>query len=414
MDEKKYWLIVVTSLLCLTITCGVGWYVFPVYLTSIESEMGWSRSQLSFAVAVWALAGGACSPLVGGWVDRYGARKVMILGTLLQAVATLLIARMNALWHLYLLFVLSSIANAANTHIPVAAAISQWFDSNRGKAMGISLLGMGLGGVLIPVLADIFLNNYGWRNAYLIFSCFLFALLVPIRMGIPPRKSASEPARPQKDNTTKNASESENALAQPFSGSLDVAESARTRSFWFMGFADFFISAVVTSVIVHMVAFTTDAGISQSHATYAYGTFLGMNTLGILLFGTLADTFPLRAMMVLCYGIPAAAMLLLFTLPSLGLLFVFAIIFGLSAGGRSALWPLALGETFGIAHLGSILGWLNILFMIGNAVGPYLGGYLYDASKSYHLFFMICIGISLLSSVLISFMRKEHARLARE
>jgi MFS family permease len=95
------------------------------------------------------------------------------------------------------------------------------------------------------------------------------------------------------------------------------------------------------------------------------------------------------------------------TLPSLGLLYVFAILFGTCAGGRAALWPLALGECFGVVRIGSILGWLAIPFMLGSALGPYLAGHIYDTTQEYRLFFLLCIAVSVVSGGLVSTMRNE-------
>ena len=164
---------------------------------------------------------------------------------------------------------------------------------------------------------------------------------------------------------------------------------------------------VTTSVGVHMVAFTTDAGISQAAASTAYGTYLAVSSVGILLFGIAADRLPLRAMMTVCYGATAIAMLFLFRLPSLGLLYAFAILFGTCAGGRAALWPLALGKCFGVVHLGSLLGWLAIPFMVGSALGPYLAGHVYDTTQEYRLFFLLCIAASVVSGGLVATMRNE-------
>jgi predicted MFS family arabinose efflux permease len=274
--------------------------------------------------------------------------------------------------------------------------------------MGIALLGMGLGGFIMPYLADVFLVRYGWRGGYTIFSLFLLALLIPINLWIRGKPSASD----------SSAGERSGGEEPGESGGLSLAESARTRTFWFLAVGDFLIATVFTAIVVHMVAFTTGVGYSQTSATRAYGTFLAVNTLGILLFGVAAEKIPLRWLMLFCYGFPALTMLLAFRIESVWVLYGFAVLFGLSGGGRSALWPLALGECFGVRHLGSILGWLNIAFMIGNILGPFLGGRIYDMTGTYRWLFILCIGISACSGLIISRIRKEYgaggrSRLAR-
>ncbi|GAB4350507.1 MAG: MFS transporter [Candidatus Abyssubacteria bacterium] len=404
-DSKAYskWLIALTGFLSLTVAGGIGWFVFPVYLTLIQNELGVTRAQISFPVTVWALMGAACSPLVGVWIDKYGPRRVMLIGTACQVIATLLLGRITALWHIYALFILSSFANASNTYIPIGAAISQNFEKNRGKAMGLALLGMGVGGFAAPVLADLFLRHYSWRTGYFLFSLFLLALLVPIALWIPSkRRSAGQP------ETDISAVEVEGGSEGLVSNSLNIREASRTRSLWALSAGDFLIAIVYTSMLVHLVPFATDNNISLSKATLIYGSMQAVILVGTFLFGAAADRIKIRTMMILCYGGTGLAMLLLLRNPSVAMLFTFAIMFGLPGGGRNALWPLALGESFGVDNLGSILGWLNIPFTLGNAIGPYLAGYIFDSAGSYRLFFQLAIGISLLSALFISGMRNER------
>jgi MFS family permease len=399
------WQTLAAGFLCMSVAAGIGWFVFPVYMTTIEEELGTNRALISLAVALWALTGGAFSPLAGAWVDRYGPRRVIMGGTMAQIAVTFLLARVTTLWHLYALFIPAALASTANTTIPVSIMISRRFDQKRGTAMGIAMLGMGIGGLLMPIAANILLERYGWRGGYIMFAFLLIALLPPIYVFTRPAPEerlltdgGEAPAE------TEAASRAENTTYR----SLKAGEAARTPTFWFLGSGDLLIGIAFTTVTVHMVAFSTAAGISQAAATAAYGAFLAVNSLGIILFGAAADKIKLRWMMVICYGAAAFACLFLFRLPALMPLYAFAIIFGVTGGGRSALWPLSLGHCFGVAYLGSVLGWLNIPFMIGNAVGPYVAGYIYDVSGSYRLVFLLCIGCSIVAAVFISRMRDER------
>ena len=393
------WSVVVAGFLCMMVAAGIGWYVFPVYLTSIQQDLGWSRADLSLAVSVWSLAGGVFSPLVGTLVDRYGSRPLMIAGTLCQVVVTLLIAHMTERWHIYALFVLASLANSANTYLPVAALIARWFEERRGQAMAVTMLGMGCGGLVVPIVANVLLEHYGWRGAYTIFAYALLALLVPILLWV---------RNPDSTPTVESVPPTAAGDAPTPRGALGVADALRTRSFWTLSGGDLLIGMVSTSVIVHMVAFTTDAGVSQAAASTAYGTSLAVNGVGIIVFGIAADRLPLRIMMGVCYGASAIAMLFAFRLPSLGFLYAFALLFGTCAGGRAAMWPLALGECFGVVHLGSLLGWLGIPFLLGSAFGPYLAGYIRDTTSEYRLFFLLCIALSVTAAALVSTMRNER------
>lgn len=407
-NSREGWFVVLAGFLSLTVAAGIGWYVFPVYLTTIHEDLGWSMTQLTFAITVWALAGAAFSPLAGVWIQKYGPRRVMTIGTICQIVVTIFISRMTAPWHMYALFIGAAFASALNTHIPVSMAISQWFDEKRGTAMGIALFGMGFGGIVVPLLATAFLEKYGWRTGYFLFAFFLLALLVPINLWIRSGPAGNDgigadEARPEAGSPAEAAAQT----TAPGVTGLTAAESMRTRSFWTLSFGDLLIGVVYTTVIVNMVAFTTHSGVSLWGATFAYSAFQAINAVGIFLFGTAADKVKVRRLMIFCYGVPALGMVFLFGLPSLVFLYLFVIIFGGTGGGRSALWPLALGESFGVKNLGTILGWLNIPFMLGTAIGPVLGGYIFDTTGSYRMLFALSVAASAVSIPFISLMRKE-------
>jgi len=404
-NSSEGWYVVFAGFLSLTVAAGIGWYVFPVYLGAIHEELGGSITQLTFAITVWALAGAAFSPLAGWWIQKYGPRKVMTIGTILQIVITILLSRMTAPWHMYVLFIGAAFASVANTHIPVSTAIAQWFDKNRGTAMGVALLGMGFGGIVVPPLAKVFSDHYGWRTAYLIFSFFLMALLLPIILWIRTGPAGSDG---EEHPDTSGSTEPASPPAVYDVGGLTAAESMRTRSFWTLGIGDLLIGVVFTTVVVNMHYFSIQSGVSEWPATIAYSTFLAVSAIGIILFGATSDKIKIRWLMIFCYGIPAVAMLFLFRLPSLVFLFLFAVIFGVTGGGRSALWPLTLGKCFGVRHMGTIFGWLNIPFMLGNAIGPVLGGYIYDTTGSYRMLFVLSAAAAAVSVVFISLMRKEY------
>ena len=116
-NSSEGWFVVFAGFLTLTVGAGIGWYVFPVYLMAINEDLGWSMTELTLAVTIWALAGAAFSPPVGSWVQKYGPRKVMTIGTIVQIVITILISRMTAQWHMYVLFIGAAFANAANTYL---------------------------------------------------------------------------------------------------------------------------------------------------------------------------------------------------------------------------------------------------------------------------------------------------------
>ncbi len=389
--------VVAAGFISLCITSGIGYYVFPVYMGVFESELGWTLTEMSTALLVWGIVGTLVSPLCGRLIDRLGPRRVMIAGTLIQIVSVMVMWRATHLWQLYAALILTSVANVANTYVPVSAAVSNWFDKDRGKAFAIALFGLGVGGMAMSAIANAFLEYGQWRDAYLFFAALLVIELGVIVWGIRDRARAGA-----------EIGKADVEASEGVESSLSVAAAFGTRTFWTLGFGDGLAGLVFAVFNVHLVYFAVEAGMDQTLAATAFGVFQLLQVLGIIVVGALADRFSLRALMTLSYGMPAIATLALFRVDFAALLFVFAIVAGFFGGGRTALYPLTLTHSFGTAHFGAIYGALNTFFMVGSAVGPLVAGYLHDRQGDYRLTLGLCVGLAGLSGILIATMRNER------
>jgi MFS family permease len=183
----------------------------------------------------------------------------------------------------------------------------------------------------------------------------------------------------------------------------------RTRSFWGLGVGDMLTGLIFAIFNFHLVYYlTVDLG-DEEQATQIYSVFLACLALGVMVFGPMADWFPMRAILTVCYLLPAlAVMLLLPPTLSVPLAFGFAMVGGLAGGGRSALFPTALVHCFGETHMASIFGLSNTLFILGNAVGPLIGGLIYDATTSTRAVYAVAIVVLAISAGLVSLIRAER------
>ena len=148
------------------ISGGIGWFTFPIFLKPLENEFGWTRTQTMLGVGIWALVSGAFSPLLGHWIDRFGARRIVLAGVVFGGLCSWGFAEMRSLGHLYVLMVCVAITSAASTYVPVASLISQWFDRRRGVAMSIAMMGTGIGGFIMPNASNLLIETVGWRWTY--------------------------------------------------------------------------------------------------------------------------------------------------------------------------------------------------------------------------------------------------------
>lgn len=403
VSERSGWPVVAAGFVCLTVAAGIGFYVFPVFLGSVQEEFGWSLTSISGAVTLWGIVGAIFSPLCGRWIDSFGARKVMVFGVMCQFTATILLGSISSLWHLYALMALSSVGNICNTYIPVAAVIAKWFDKRRGTATGVAMLGLGAGGFTMPLLAGRLLESYSWRTGYFMLSFLVLGLLVPIILWIrePVGVRSAKVRVPERDD---DAGQGEKTVV----ADLTLRQALRTRSFWAISVGDAITGLVFAIFTVHLVYFLTESGVAQGAATTVFAILLLCLSLGTAVFGLSADKVSLRGLMVFAYGLPALTTLLLLPSGIAVLPFLFAVLCGTCGGGRTALFPLALVRCFGASHMGAIYGLSNSFFLVGNALGPLIAGYLYDTTGSARPVYALACVLFVVSAVLISLMRREY------
>lgn len=385
------------GLLTLTITAGTGMFVMPVFLDPIMKETGWSLSEVSRGLMVWGLAAAILSPLLGALIDRFGARRMMIFGCALNFLTTLLLGRVTELYQLYAVLGVAAVGTMSNTFIPVAAVVARWFVVKRGIAIGIAMLGIGLGGGIFPMLAGSLLETNTWREIYTYLAFGYPAAIVTILIWV---------RNPDPDAEAAYSASHEGGYEPQFD--LNIAGALRTRSFWGLSLGDMLTGLIFNIFTIHLVFYLTRDLDSQSSATTIFSLFLICQALGTLVFGPLADKFSLRGVLVFCYFLPVLATCLLLPANSTALAYSFAVTAGLAAGGRSAIFPVGLVYAFGETHMASIFGLSNMLFMIGNAFGAPIASAIYEATESTRYVYAFCAAVLVVSTALVSLTRPER------
>ncbi len=398
MDGKRGWWVVFGGFLALSINSGILFFSLPAMLTNLQADTGWTLTQISLALTLGGLPTAVFSPFCGALIDRYGARPIMLIGTVCSCILGVMLTRVTELWQFYVVFALLFISTVSNTYIPVAAVVARWFVKLRGVATGVAMLGLGFGGGIAPLVAEVLMRDSGWRHAFMLMSIGVLLALIPIAIWIRNPDPAEEEAYAAQQG---EGIEPEHDLT--------LRGAMRTRSFWGLSMGDM-LTGLVFAIFNLQLAYylTVDLG-DEKQATQIYSAFLGCLGLGVMVFGPLADLIRIRIILTICYLLPALAVLLL--LPdklTVGLAFGFAIVGGLAGGGRAALFPTALVHCFGETHMASIFGLSNTLFILGNAVGPLIGGAIYDETTSTRAVYVVSIVILAISAGLVSLIRSER------
>lgn len=392
------WLIVAVGFTSLVLAGGIGYYTFGAFLIPVSSDFGWSRAETSLAMTIAVLIG-LLAPLVGTWVDRYGARRVMTIGAFVTGVAFALIGFTNSRWLFYVLYSLMAIGHLGSLDIPVVKVVSTWFDKRRGLAIGAVLSGFGVGGLAMLPLASFLIDLSGWRAAYHILGLAIVVVLTPLcAFVIKDRQPDATPA----DQSTRSEAETE-ASSTPGTQTTTgwtLSRTLRTKTFWLIVAALAATLIGTTAIQTHLVAMLQDRGVTHQMASTVLALVVGISVAGRLSAGYITDRLQIKYVAATSFLLQTTGLVLLVTTQSMSIVWLFVFIYGLGMGGLVAVMPLLLTTYFGIASLGAILGSLWAVLTLAAGAAPVIAGYIFDATGSYDLALVLFVVLTFVAVIL--------------
>jgi len=392
----------VGAALCVAIVAYAVHYSFGIFFKPLAAEFGWTRAMTSLAFSLYMLSRGGFGILTGWATDKYGPRITVAAGGFFIGLGLLLTSQISALWQLYIFYSLLVGLGVSVAFAPLVATVARWFVKKRGLAMGIVLAGIGLGTAIMPRPASYFIETYGWSMSYIIMGAI--ALIIIVLAALPMRRTPGEMGLLPYGGT--GAAKSSNSAADK--GDVSLREATRTRPFWVLFIITILFATCLYMVMIHIVPHATDLEISGSVAA-SFLAVIGISTIfGRLAVGWLSDTIGRKPALAICLFFQAAAVFLLMGIGSVGTFYVFAVIFGLAYGGVVTQLPLIAGELFGLHSIGAIVGLEMLGTSLGGAIGPLLGGYIFDVTQSYSVAFLIGAIGPLIAIALILFLKASR------
>lgn len=411
------WWIVSASVIAYALSGGFYFYGFSTFFMPLINEFGWSRTAISGAFSLSRIEGGLLGPIGGFLVDRFGPRKMMILGITIMGAGFILLSRIDSLLAFYLVFILFiALGTTLGIHQAVLVAIANWFIKKRGTAMGIGLSGVGLGGTLVPLLAWLIVQ-YGWRPTAVITGIILWVIGIPLALVIrhrpeqygylPDGETRQESIRQGETEAAKIEHPSTTALAEERTSTSNIdftpRQALRTTVFWLLALIFGLRQFVISAIVVHQIPFLTGLGISPELAATMLGGIAVISIAGRLGFGRLADILEKRYVMVICLALTALGCFILASAQSWWHIILFLIIYSPGYGGGVILMNTIRGEYFGRQYFGTIMGLMNLVQMFGTVLGPLFAGWIFDTTGSYRLAF-ITFAIAAATAMMLTLM----------
>ena len=403
-DKLFYGWVVIVAFFIIGITLYGIQFSFGVFFKSIESEFNLTRTATSAISSANLLLAGGCAFLAGWALDRYGPKAVVLLMGLFTGLSLLLTSQTNSPWQLFITYSLLLSMGTGALYVVPTSTVSRWFDKKRGLALGIAGSGSGLGMVIMAPFATYLIYNFDWRMAYLIIGLIAWLIVLPLSRLLKgdPREVG---ALPDGLDSPTPAIEPEEEAIQPIDSSL--LHVFRTRTFWLVMFVWIFFAICIFLVFVHLVPHVTDLGISTGEAAVILSLMGGTATVGRVLTGVASDRIGRKLTVIITTLLQAGAMIWLIWAQDLWMFYLFALVFGFAYSGCAVSMGALISDTFGLGRIGAIFGVLEIGWGIGAALGPAIGGLIFDISNSYSLAFLIGALAMVLATLFIALIRRE-------
>jgi len=360
----------------------------------IFEDTGWSRASIGLVAGIGVWGTGVSGPMVGRLVDRYGARRLMPLGTLVLGVCLVSFIWADSLWQFFVIAIVARIISQPILIgvVPRAVAVN-FFRRRRNTVLAMTSIFRPFSGAINIQLFSVLAAAYGWRSTYRFLGIFSLALTLPMALlmrrgpediGLQPDGGpvAGTPLRQQ------NGSQSGPVAAPAAEESWTAREALRTRTYWLVALTAFLSTTAHTSVSFSLVPYLREAAgisIGQAAGVLSLSTALVLSNLG---WGYLAGRISARKGIVVSIIFSMVMIVFLLTVRSLFAAYIFGALWGIGTSAMEVMTSIMLARYFGRSSYGTIAGAMRPFEAGGLGLGSMLGGVIYDLTGSYRGLFL--------------------------
>ena len=395
------WIIVAVSMISTTFWFGIR-TSFSVFYVPLLEQFHWNRGESAGVQSVALLSYTLLAPVVGGLIDRFGPRRVIVPGIFVLSLGLLLSSYLESLLQFYVFY--GIVMGSGITCIGIvsySAILAHWFEKKRGLASGIAVSGMGLGTFLFVPLSQYLISAYGWRDTFIIQSVLSLLILLPLNffwlrhkpedLGLLPDGGKGESV--------------EYSVLRPFDGKekeVSFGRIMRTKSFWFLLIFPSLAVVGIYVVLVHNVRFLIDKGISPMTAALTFAAAGGISSFFRIFWGYASDrigrekTYTLGMISI---SIGALSLLVLDVVSSQVLVYAFMVFFGIGWGATAPMFMATAADLFRGKVFGLVYGLVEAMIGIGAALGAWAAGFIFDMTQSYRLAFGLAVFVFILSGI---------------
>ena len=389
------------------VAVGCFLYSYGVFFKAIAAAFGGSRLGVAIGLTVTNAVGAIAAPYVGRALDKYPLRNVMGIGALFMAFGFLGLSFVQNELQFYLVlglfigFGASSMGNLATSKL-----VTNWFDKRRGTALGIAAAGVSLSGVIMPYISAELIENFGWRQGFLVYSAFTFLVVVPLIFRFVISRPEDVGLRPDGAMPIKFDDGSIVPPAERAPPKVRLLELFKEHNFRMIVLTFSLLFCSMSATLTHMIPRLTDFGYTLVEASLVMSLCAGFGVIGKLSFGWLSDRLSVRKVMAIVIFMQFTGQYLMFSSLDYVTFAIGASMFGYGVGGVVPMHGAVVGKTFGRDRFGAVLGLMRPAMFPIQILGVPFAGWIFDVTGSYDIAFQVFLGLYFLAALAVSFYRQ--------
>ena len=356
---------------------------FGAYFAVLRDDRGWSKTELSGAAAMHQLEAAVLGPVLGWFLDRFGAQWMIRIGVLIFGAGFMLLSTIESLLAFYGAFILTALGASLCGFFPINVALILWFEKKRARALSSMQIGMAAGGLMVPLVAWA-LATWGWRATAFWSGILVIVICLPLSFLFRHRPEdhglrVDGEAPVFLDSVTRMEVEKQDATRD-----FTAREALRTQAFWLLslghGFALFVVMGVNTHAITHM---KEGLGYTIEAASLVIMLQTVAQLCGVGVGAWIGDRLNKRLMSAACMLGHMAGLLFLTYATNVAMVVAYALLHGVAWGLRGPMMQAIRADYFGRSAIGMILGLSFMIITIGQIGGPMIAGILSDMTGNY-------------------------------
>ena len=364
--------------------------VLTVFFLPMSDEFLWNRTQISGAASLGALLGAGVAVVTGRILDQTGPRVILVIGALITTISMIALSQISVIITFYIFYGAARVSDQGFIQAVSPSIIAKWFNRNSGMAVSVLFAVTALGGVLLPLISQATIEEFGWRFGWLVLGLLMFLVgAIPVILFVRPPTDLHE--------NDSDEVESENFT----SPELSLSEVLHTKEYWFLTTTVFATGIATAGIGLHIVPFLVGQGLNPEEAVATVSVRFIASAIGGLIGGVLADRYTPRLLILTAISVRAFSIALLIFADTFFKAVFSGALGGISDGIQSTVLVLLLVSYFGKNNVGGIYGVNRAAAVLGFSAGPMIAGIGFDVTGSYNYIFCGFLLLTILSIGLV-------------